>query len=115
MVPYGDSTVYFSSIGDRHLRYPGSCEDLHHPTKVLFLAHSRPFSGPFYKANPIELRGTVSGAFRNNTVLDVAARNLNVKAKFESSSSYFSFKRFAPSAFNVGFIGATSTALPRRS
>jgi len=25
-VPHGDSTVYFSIIGDRHLRYPENCE-----------------------------------------------------------------------------------------
>jgi len=32
MVQYGDSTVYFSRIGDRHLRYPGK---LRRPRKAL--------------------------------------------------------------------------------
>jgi hypothetical protein len=33
-------------------------------------------------------------------------------AKFEGGSSHFSFKAFAPGAFNVGSIGSTCTALP---
>jgi len=37
---------------------------------------------------------------------------LNLKAKFESSTSHFSFKRLLPGAFNLGFIGSNCTALP---
>jgi len=39
-------------------------------------------------------------------------RKLNLKAKCESSSSYFSFKSLVPGAFNAGFIGSICTALP---
>jgi len=35
-----------------------------------------------------------------------------MKAKFESGSSYLSFKRSDPGAINVGLIGGTCTALP---
>ena len=44
---------------------------------------------------------------------EVWRRKLKLKAKFESSLSYYSFKRLDPGAFNVGFIGSTCTALPR--
>jgi hypothetical protein len=40
---------------------------------------------------------------------------LNLKAKFESGLSYFSFNRLIPGAFNVGLIGSTCTALPRHA
>ena len=39
-------------------------------------------------------------------------RKLNLTATFESSSSYFSFKRIAPGAFNTRFIGSTCIVLP---
>jgi hypothetical protein len=39
----------------------------------------------------------------------VYRRNLNLKAKFQSSLSYFSLKRLVPSAFEVGLIGSTCT------
>ena len=39
-------------------------------------------------------------------------RKLNLKAKFESGLSHFSFKRLVQCAFNVGLIGSTCTALP---
>ena len=38
----------------------------------------------------------------------VYRRNLNLKAKLESSSSYSHFKRLVPGAFNVGLIGAAA-------
>jgi len=44
----------------------------------------------------------------------VQRRNLNLKAKVESGSSHFSFKRSVPGGFNVGLIGSTCTALPWR-
>jgi len=44
--------------------------------------------------------------------LGVAAL-VEFKAKFESRSSHFSFKRPDPGAFNVGSIGSTCTFLPR--
>jgi hypothetical protein len=44
--------------------------------------------------------------------LDVAAQ-LKFEAKFESSSSYSSFKRSVPGAFNVDLTGSTCSALPR--
>ena len=34
-------------------------------------------------------------------------RKLNLKAKFESSISHFSFKRLVPGGFNLGFRGST--------
>jgi len=37
---------------------------------------------------------------------------LNLKAKFKSGSSYFSFKRIILGVFNVGLIGSICTALP---
>jgi hypothetical protein len=43
----------------------------------------------------------------------VQRRKLKLKAKFESGSSYFTFKRLHLGAFNVGFIGVTYTAQPR--
>jgi hypothetical protein len=46
----------------------------------------------------------------NITLLE--RRKLNLKAKFEGGSSYHSFKRLVPGAFNVGSIGSTCTALP---
>jgi hypothetical protein len=42
-------------------------------------------------------------------------RKLNLKAKFESGSSHFSFKRLVPGAFNVRFTWSTCTALPSDS
>jgi len=39
-------------------------------------------------------------------------RKLNLKAKFEGGSSYYSCKRVVPGAFNMGFIGSTCAALP---
>jgi hypothetical protein len=42
-------------------------------------------------------------------LLDVAA-HFNLKAKLESGSSYFSFKRLVPGAFNVVLIVSTCTA-----
>jgi len=39
-------------------------------------------------------------------------RNLNLKAKFESSLSHYSFKRSDPGGFNMVLIGSTCTALP---
>ena len=36
-------------------------------------------------------------------------RKLNLKAEVESSVSHFSFKRFVPGGFNLGFIGSTCT------
>jgi len=41
-------------------------------------------------------------------------RKWRLKAKFEGGSSYYSVKRRVPGAFNVGLIGSTCTALPRR-
>jgi len=38
---------------------------------------------------------------------------LYLKGKLQSSSSYCSFKRLVPGAFNMGLIGSTCTALPR--
>jgi len=40
MVQYGDSTVYFSRIGDRHLRYPRKLRsfNVHHPTAARISA-----------------------------------------------------------------------------
>ena len=49
---------------------------------------------------------------RSSTALQ--RRKLKLKVKFESGPSYFSFKRLDPGAFNMGFIGSTCTALPRR-
>jgi hypothetical protein len=37
-------------------------------------------------------------------------RKLNLKATFETSLPYSSFKRMVPGAFNVGLIGSTCTA-----
>jgi hypothetical protein len=37
---------------------------------------------------------------------------LELKAKLESSSSHFTFKRLAPGPFNMGFIWSTCTGLP---
>ena len=39
-------------------------------------------------------------------------RKSNLKAKLESSLTYFSFKRLVPVGFIVGLIGSTYTALP---
>jgi hypothetical protein len=39
-------------------------------------------------------------------------RKLELKAKFESSLTYYNFKRFIPGAFNMVFIDSTCTALP---
>jgi hypothetical protein len=39
-------------------------------------------------------------------------RKLNSKAEIEGISSYSSFKRLVPGAFNVDFTGSTRTALP---
>jgi len=39
-------------------------------------------------------------------------RKLKLKAKFESGSSYLSFKRLVTGAFNMEFIGSTFTARP---
>jgi hypothetical protein len=41
-------------------------------------------------------------------------RKMKLKVKLEGSLSHFSFKRLAPGPFNMGFIGSTCTALPRR-
>jgi hypothetical protein len=43
----------------------------------------------------------------------VERRKLNLKAKFENSSSYLSYKRLLPGTFKVGLIGSTCTTLPR--
>jgi hypothetical protein len=40
-------------------------------------------------------------------------RKLNLKATFESGSSYLSVKRLLPGALNLGLIGSTCTASPR--
>ena len=40
-------------------------------------------------------------------------RKLKLKAKFESRSSHFSFKRLDPGGLNVGLMESTCTALPR--
>jgi hypothetical protein len=40
-------------------------------------------------------------------------RKSSLKAKFESSMSYCSFKCLVPGAVNMGFKGSTCTALPR--
>ena len=45
-------------------------------------------------------------------ILGVAAQVVVLKAKLDSSLSYYSFERLFPGAFNVGFIGSTCTALP---
>jgi hypothetical protein len=45
----------------------------------------------------------------------VYRRNLNLKAKVESTMSHFSFKCLVPGGFNVGLIGATCTAPPWRA
>ena len=42
----------------------------------------------------------------------VKQRKLKLKAKLQSSSFHFSFKRFIPGAFSAGLIGSTCTALP---
>ena len=39
---------------------------------------------------------------------------VEIEAKFESASSHYSFQRSDPGAVNVGLIGSTCTALPRR-
>ena len=36
-----------------------------------------------------------------------------MKAKLESGSSHFSFKRLVPGSFNLGLIVSTCTAIPR--
>jgi hypothetical protein len=35
-----------------------------------------------------------------------------LKAKLESSTSHYGFKRLIPGGFNMDFIGSTCTALP---
>jgi hypothetical protein len=47
-------------------------------------------------------------------VAAVKQRKLNLKARVERSTAHFSFKRLVPGGFNVGLIGSTCTALPRR-
>jgi hypothetical protein len=42
----------------------------------------------------------------------VERRTLNVRAKFERSLSYCSYKCLFPGAFNVGLIGSTCPDLP---
>ena len=49
---------------------------------------------------------------RGGVLRVVQRRKLKLKAKVESGSSCFTFKRLVPGAFNVGFIGSTCTALP---
>ena len=41
-------------------------------------------------------------------------RRLNLKPKIESSLLHFSFKSLVPGGFDMGFIGSTCSALPRR-
>jgi hypothetical protein len=41
-------------------------------------------------------------------------RNLELKAKFEGDSSYYTFKRLVPGAVSVALIGSTCTTLPQR-
>ena len=43
----------------------------------------------------------------------VYRRKLKLKAKFEGGSSYYSFKRLVPGAFNLGLTGSACTASPR--
>jgi hypothetical protein len=59
-------------------------------------------------AAPVALSAARGGRLMR---LDVAAQ-VDLKAKFESVSSYFSFKRSVLGTFNVGSIGSTCTALP---
>ena len=49
---------------------------------------------------------------RSHSDTRVKRRKLNLKAKFEGDSSYYSFKRLAPDAVNVGLKGSTCTAVP---
>jgi hypothetical protein len=48
------------------------------------------------------------------SLTEVERCKLNLKAKVESSLSHFSFKSIGPGNFNMGFIGSTCTAPPRR-
>jgi len=47
--------------------------------------------------------------------LMVYRRKLNLDARYKGGSSYYSFKRLAPGAFNLGLTGSTCTALPWRT
>ena len=62
-------------------------------------------------------RNTALGGGGSVVVLvsEVWWHNLNLKAKFEGGSPYDGFKRLVPGAVNMGFIGSTCTALPRRA
>jgi hypothetical protein len=39
-------------------------------------------------------------------------RKLNLKAKFEGGSSYYTLEHLVPRAFTMGSIGSTCTTLP---
>jgi hypothetical protein len=51
-----------------------------------------------------------------SVVFHVVAAQVDIDSKIEATLKaiypYFSFKRLVPSAFNVGLIGSTCTALP---
>jgi len=49
---------------------------------------------------------------RDSTATSVWRRKLRLKAKIESGSSHFSFKRSVPGGFNVSFKGTTCAASP---
>jgi hypothetical protein len=53
-----------------------------------------------------------SRRLRHDTCSVMERRKLNLKAKLETSQSYFSVKSLNPGALNVGSIGSTCTALP---
>jgi hypothetical protein len=51
---------------------------------------------------------------RDGVIFDsrIVAAQADLKARVESESLTFSFKRLAPGAFNMGLIGSTCTASP---
>ena len=69
-------------------------------------------------AHDVHERGNARGQQQHDEVdavetAEVSRRKLNFKGKFDSRTSYFSFKSMDPGGFNTGFIGSTCTASPR--
>jgi hypothetical protein len=79
-VKSGPSTFYFQALSSRRFQCRFDRVNLHRPT----------------------MRGAALGAISPCRTVTYR-RKLNLKAKFEGGSSYYSFKRFVPGAINAGF------------
>jgi len=85
---------------DRHLRYPG---------KLQRVGPALPATLPSQR---VRMGSASTMRIMRSTVSLMQRRKSNLKAKFQSGSSHFSFKRSVPGDFKLSLIGSTCAALP---